>query len=143
MSSAHQLINMDPIMNTEGRTVLDQLNSKRIQIAAAKISLEKIISVIRKHQYASQTRILSKFLGSLYNSYDFQFPLAHLREIDSELEIACMAVLHANSLGVMDDEIHHWGVFAEQELLKWLVEHGHRAESERMKAVISDGPDFR
>lgn len=101
------------------------------QADAGAAALRVICTAIRQNPTTGQVRRLTRFLACLYNGPRFPFDLTELRDLDTKLADACLAVLEQDRRGV--SEIHNWGVVDADELNKWVQDDGLYYEAQRRR----------
>jgi hypothetical protein len=91
---------------------------------AAMQGLEVLADTLETHKGTGQTIRIARFLGAIYNGYEYTFDLTDLRALDTELANACLAYLNYDRLGI--DEVHHHLTGGGKQLNRWLAESGLR-----------------
>jgi hypothetical protein len=97
----------------------------------ARQALKTIEKAIRLQKDGGPAALLTAFLASLYNGYEFPFDLSDLRDLDIELANACLDYLNYHRLGLAEVQNELGG--GEPELQRWIRHYGirrPRAESD-------------
>jgi hypothetical protein len=93
--------------------------------------LEILAETLDRHRGTGQTIRIARFLGAIYNGYEYSFDLIDLRALDDELANACLAYLNYDRLGI--DEVHVHLKGGGEQLNRWLTESGLRPKSRRKR----------
>ncbi len=108
------------------RTIeLDQ-NLERVRETAMK-ALEILGDALDRNKGCGQTIRIARFLGAIYNGYEYSFDMIDLRLLDTRLANACLAYLNYDRLGI--DEVHEHLPGGGAQLNKWLAESGLKPKS--------------
>jgi hypothetical protein len=97
--------------------------------AAAMRGLETLAKTLHRHKGTGQTTRIARFLGAIYNGYEYTFDLIDLRALDTELANACLAYLNYDRLGI--DEVHEHLTGGGEQLNCWLAESGLTRKSQK------------
>jgi hypothetical protein len=90
--------------------------------AAAMQGLETLAKTLDTHKGTGQAKRIARFLGAIYNGYEYNFDLTDLRLLDTDLANACLAYLNYDRLGKF--EVHEHLPGGGVQLNRWLAESG-------------------
>jgi hypothetical protein len=103
------------------RTQLLEQDRESVRAAAMR-GLETLAKTLDTHKGTGQTIRIARFLGAIYNGYEYSFDLIDLRALDTELANACLAYLNYDRLGIV--EVHEHLIGGGEQLNRWLAESG-------------------
>jgi len=103
------------------RTQQLEQDTERVR-AAAMQGLETLAKTLNTHKGTGQTTRIARFLGAIYNGYEYSFDLIDLRALDTKLANACLAYLNYDRLGII--EVHEHLKGRGEQLNRWLAESG-------------------
>jgi hypothetical protein len=90
----------------------------------ARTGLRAIEKAVRLQKDGGPAVLLTAFLASLYNGYEFPFDLSDLRDLDIDLANACLDYLNYHRLGLAEIQDELPG--GERELQRWIRHYGIR-----------------